>query len=151
MNIERIRLVRDLIRKLPVSACDMGTWLNRVYVESEDSHASNRYIINHGFRCGTVGCIAGWTAVAAYHETPDELLDSVDPEHFAALWLELTPNEAICLFTHFPHREKWQWKAFMETRLNRILRDGRIDCPTHECDDEDEDVDDSCEDYEELN
>lgn len=85
MNIENIRLVRNVIANLPPERFNMNYWA--AYVENEDD-VENIVEVLHN--CGTVACIGGWTNAIFGDET--------ESTYDAAKHLGLSDRTAHSLF-----------------------------------------------------
>ncbi len=111
MNFERLKKVRDFIKKLPPKACDMTTWADIEYNEKTKTELTFKEMKKRGFRCGSAACIGGWTELLA--KAP------------VRTWLELDKDEYEELFMLFPYRDKG-WKGWMLKRLDGVLRDKKV-------------------------
>jgi hypothetical protein len=129
MRLERLRQVREFISKLPIAACDMTNWLNIAVRWGADGCRETvtlEFMEQHGFQCGTVGCIAGWTSVVACQQHRDIDVERLCYQAFAMEYLDLAHEEADCLFVHYPRLPEGQWKSYMVQRLDAILTAGRF-------------------------
>lgn len=119
-QIRRFTKLRDFIAKLPPKACDMDTWLElgKVEKDGEEVEPLPKEMEANGFRCGTVGCIGGWTEVLISLQS--KLHES------ASSWLQLKGYEADLLFYEYNSHPPTGFKNWMVRRLNNIIRDREI-------------------------
>lgn len=127
MNKENLLKVAEYIENAPKDQFHMGAWFGQYEREINSdgydddifwSDASDFYLnsvedytdkaIDKQLNCGTTACIAGWAATAFYYEDKEEYYDFCSQydhdmgysyvETFAKRYLELTEQEAQCLF-----------------------------------------------------
>lgn len=119
LKIRHFRTVRAFIRKLPDQACDMEQWL----VGPGNSYAIPLFeqMKANGFKCGTAGCIGGWT---------EALLNAKDSNSDICIneWLGITHTERESLFYTFPAfpPRDISWKQWILARLDDVIETGTI-------------------------
>lgn len=117
VNRENVTKVADAIENHSIKwlGFNMDSWLEK----ASDRYASGRD--KSGHKCGTVGCIGGWTDVIRLNLTEDSDHDQVLnlPDHESAAFLGLSAREGASLFHPYEIRD---WTKITPAHAVRVLR-----------------------------
>lgn len=135
MNRKNIKKLRDFIAKLPSANFNMAKWiqLDREYETVKEAREQ---------KCGTVCCLAGWTALLI---APDDTallgrisiaIDGEHPQDIASRWLQLNEERAYNLFQgywttratkkHVIHLSHSDQKRAALKELDHLLETGEV-------------------------
>jgi hypothetical protein len=133
MNKERILLLADMIETnaSPAAQPDLGFNM-ATYFSDEGVFHRHGAVKSGGTECGTVGCIAGWAALAfphaydldwgqrGFYGRGQQALDLTDLQadllftpDVVMLYSEITPDHAVCVLRHFAETGEVDWDLFV--------------------------------------